>query len=92
MKFDFAAAYDPVLSWQLGNEINNFTQYGNSENPSFTPARAFAPWNYTEVVCLYPSILDARATSTANGTSTSMVDHFVAYVRGATGLAGTASK
>eukprot|EP00040_Diaphanoeca_grandis_P044390 m.270851 g.270851 ORF g.270851 m.270851 type:complete len:439 (-) comp91883_c0_seq1:31-1347(-) len=85
--FDFHSPYDPVLSWQLGNELNNLSQYNNTENPSHSPAQAFAPWNNAEVVCLYPSILDLRASPTGNG-STSMVDHFVAYVRGAVGLDG----
>ena len=40
-----------------------------------------------QVVCMYPSILDPRASAT-DGGSTSMVDHFVAYVRGAGMLEG----
>jgi hypothetical protein len=85
--FYFASPYDPVLSWQLGNEINNLSQYTNTEHPSYTASQAFAPWDKAEVVCLYPSILDSRASPTAGG-STSMVDHLVAYVRGAGGFGG----
>lgn len=85
--FDFSHPYDPVLSWQLGSELMNLSRYGNTEDPSFTPSDAFAPWDSAEVVCLYPSILDSRA-SPSSGGSTSLVDHFVAYIRGATGLDG----
>lgn len=38
-------------------------------------------------MCLYPSVLDDRAVQTEGG-STSLVDHLVAYVRGAVGLEG----
>ena len=62
-------------------------RYKNAENPSYPPNRAFAPWGAAQVVCLYPSILDLRASPTPDG-STSMVDHFAAYVRGAAGLDG----
>ena len=89
-KFDFFNPYDPVLSWQLGTELNNLTQYSSAWHPGFSTAEAFAPWNFSQVVCLYPSILDPRAQPTAGGSSTSMVEHFVAYVRGATGLEGLA--
>jgi hypothetical protein len=86
-KFDFAIPYDPVNSWQLGTELNNMSQYSNTEHPEFPPSRAFAPWDAAQVVCMYPSILDPRASPTAGG-GTSMVDHFVAYVRGAGMLEG----
>merc|ERR1711904_514959 len=42
--FAFGVPYDPVLSWQLGTELNNLTQYSNTENPAFPPADSFAPW------------------------------------------------
>ena len=87
-KFDFATPYDPVLSWQLGNEINNMSQYANAVNGRHTPSQAFAPWDAAAVVCMYPSALDTRASPTAGG-STSMVDHLAAYIRGAVGLDGT---
>lgn len=88
-KFDFAVPYDPVLSWQIGTELNNLSQYSNTEHPEFSTSRAFAPWTQAQVVCMYPSILDPRATQTAGG-STSMVDHLVAYIRGASMLEGVA--
>ena len=87
MAFDFATPYSPVLSWQIGNEINNLSQYSNTEHPSYTASQAFAPWHQAEVVCIYPSVLDLRAAPTSN-YSTSIVDHFVAYVRGAVGFDG----
>jgi hypothetical protein len=71
--FDMATPYDPVLSWQLGTELNNLSQYSSSWHPSFTTAQAFAPWNYSQVACFYPSILDSRAQATNSGKSTSMV-------------------
>lgn len=88
-RFDFGTPYDPVQSWQFGSEMMNLTRYGNTEDPTYTPSDAFAPWDTAEVVCLYPSILDARGETTAGG-STSLVDHFVAYIRGASGLEGVA--
>ena len=64
-------------------------RYSNTENPSFPSSESFAPWDAAQVVCMYPSILDERATPTAGG-STSMVDSLVAYVRGAAMLPGVA--
>ena len=70
------------------SELNNISQYSSKGHPGFSTAEAFAPWNYRKVVCLYPSIMDPRAEQTADGKSTSMVDHLVSYVRGATRLEG----
>jgi hypothetical protein len=85
-KFDFHNAYEPVNSWQLGSEIMNLSRYANKMNPRYPVNESFAPWDRAQVVCLYPSVLDPRAAQ--QGTSTSMVDHLVAYVRGAAGLDG----
>jgi hypothetical protein len=77
-----------VLSWQLGNELNNLSQYTNTVDPHRPPSAAFAPYGNAHVVCLYPSVLDTRATQ--QNASTSMVQQLVAYVRGAGGLDGVA--
>ena len=90
--FDFNSPYDPVLSWQLGSELHNLTQYSSAWHPGFSTADAFAPWNFSQVVCLYPSVLDPRGAATQGGASTSLVDHLVSYIRGATGLEGVTGK
>ena len=66
-----------VRSASCHYQINNMSQYSNTEHPEFPPSKAFAPWDMAQAVCLYPSILDPRASQT-DGGSTSMVDHFVA--------------
>jgi hypothetical protein len=38
-------------------------------------------------VCFYPSVFDGAGVRVGNG-STSFVEHFVSYVRGASGLDG----
>jgi hypothetical protein len=65
-KFDFATPYDPVLSWQLGTELNNLSQYSNTEHPSFLPNQSFAPWDAVRLVTcqhVHPAFARARARS-----------------------------
>jgi hypothetical protein len=71
---------------QFGAEINTpwFGEEGREQ--------MFAPWRHAEVVCLYPSVFDLRsAPAGQDNRSTVMMQHFVAYVRGANGLAGVAA-
>ena len=69
-RFSLKWDYDLIYSWQLGREINH---------PWFSqdPER-FAPWDYARFVCFYPGPDDSRCPY--------WWKHFVAYVRGATGV------
>ena len=81
---DYAWDYDRTCSWQLGNEVNN-PWYGDR------PDR-YAPWNAAEVIAFYPSVFDTRGLPAGpDGKSTHVMEHFVAYVRGANGLDGVSS-
>jgi hypothetical protein len=62
--------YDVIFSWQLGAEVN-IGWYGAN------PMR-YAPWNAAKVVVFYPGAFDPRSPAWGK--------HFVAYVRGATGV------
>lgn len=62
--------YDLIYSWMLGAEVN-IPWYGAAERH-----QRFAPWNKAKVAIFYPEPF---------GRSPYWVDHFVAYVRGATG-------
>lgn len=62
--------YDLIYSWMLGAEVN-VAWYGAPERHE-----RFAPWNKAKVAIFYPEPF---------GRSPYWVDHFVAYVRGATG-------
>eukprot|EP01050_Picozoa_sp_SAG11_P006999 SAG11_NODE_569_length_8458_cov_5.574231_2_plen_139_part_00 len=49
----------------------------------------FAPWDMAKRVCLYPSVFETvqtEAVQTSNGSSTLIMMHFLAYVRGAAGI------
>lgn len=83
--FSFTFNYEMVYSWQMGLEINN-PYYGDS-----TRETMYAPWRYATAVAMYPSIFDTRAIPAGPGSrSTSMMQHFVSYVRGANELNGVA--
>ena len=69
----------------MGVELNN-PWYGD-----VTRETRYAPWRYATVVALYPSVFDTRSVPAGPGLrSTSMMQHFAAYVRGANGLDGVA--
>ena len=61
--------YNVVYSWQLGRELN-ISWFGDR------PTR-YAPWHSAGAVCFYPAPFRAR--------SKIWLEHFVAYVQGATG-------
>jgi hypothetical protein len=62
--------YDPVYSWMIGAELNQ-SWYGDR------PER-FAPWIAAQVVVFYPAPFNPRSPAWGK--------HFIAYVRGATGV------
>jgi hypothetical protein len=62
--------YDLVYSWMLGAELNQ-PWYGQR------PER-FAPWNAAKVVVFYPAPFNTKTPQWGK--------HFVAYVRGASGM------
>ena len=70
-EWEFDWDYDPVYSHLLGREINQ-SWYGRH------PDR-FAPWDAAKVVAFYPQPFDPRTPAWGK--------HFVAYVRGANGVA-----
>eukprot|EP01052_Picozoa_sp_SAG31_P005379 SAG31_NODE_236_length_19594_cov_7.018620_5_plen_412_part_00 len=72
--FDTTWNYDEVYSYMLGAEIN-LPWYANH-------AADFAPWDKAPVVLLYPGPFDYRGVQLPSGT-TSMMSHFVAYLKGA---------
>jgi hypothetical protein len=83
IKYDLC--WDPgrVYSWQLGRELNNAWFSTDSR------IQRYAPWYAAEVVCLYPSVFDVRGVSAwQDKLSTNLMQHFVAYVRGANMLDG----
>eukprot|EP01043_Picozoa_sp_COSAG02_P064377 COSAG02_NODE_9392_length_2231_cov_2.747186_2_plen_100_part_00 len=83
--YDLQWDFDRVYSWQLGAEIN-IEWFGQ-------PGREyiFAPWQFAEAVCFYPSIFDLRSKRAGPGENpTVLMQHFASYVRGANGIAGVA--
>ena len=78
---------DPVYSWQMGREVNGLDAPWDERW-----SEGFAPWDAAKVVCLFPGVFDQRSAAVAvgGGNSTVSLQHFVNYVRGATGLAGLA--
>ena len=85
--FSFSLNYDPVYSWQMGREVNGLDAPWDERW-----SEGFAPWDAAKVVCLFPGVFDQRSAAVAvgGGNSTVSLQHFVNYVRGATGLAGLA--
>ena len=86
LEFANSNDYPAVYSWELGGEINNRSFESTPEL-----AADFAPWSWAEEVVLFPSPLETQNTLRTGGgnrSSTNIFDHFVAYVRGATGLDG----
>jgi hypothetical protein len=82
-KYDICWDPDRVYSWQLGREVNNawFSTESRIER--------YAPWYAAEVVALYPSVFDVRGVPAGEGKlSTNLMQHFVAYCRGANMLDG----
>jgi hypothetical protein len=75
--WDAAWDYGYEYSWLLGREIADPFYAANPEK--------FAPWDLAKRVCLYPSPFETaqtKAVQTANGSSTLIMMHFVAYVAG----------
>ena len=68
--WDFDWRYDLIYSYQIGAELNK-PWYGNR------PER-YAPYNRSKIISFYPSPFDVRTPK--------WTDHFIAYVRGATGV------
>lgn len=68
--FDFNWSYDIIYSYSIGTELN-IKWYGDR------PKR-FAPYNRAKVIIFYPPPFDRRSPDWAR--------HFIAYVRGATGI------
>ena len=69
----------------MGVEVNN-PYYGDAMRETM-----YAPWRYATAVAIYPLVLDTRSSPAGPGLqSTSMMQHFVSYVRGANGLDGVA--
>jgi len=62
--------YDLVHSYMFGAELN-IKSYGDQ-------AKKYAPYNRAKVIIFYPPLFDKRAKHWAK--------HFIAYVRGATGV------
>eukprot|EP01043_Picozoa_sp_COSAG02_P011526 COSAG02_NODE_424_length_22575_cov_79.088361_22_plen_501_part_00 len=83
--YDLCWDYDRVYSWQMGREMNN-AWYGTGSR-----VERYAPWNAAQVVVFYPSVFDVRGVHAGPGDRlTNFMQHFVNYVRGATGLDGLA--
>lgn len=83
IKYDICWDPDRVYSWQLGREINNAWFSTDSR------IERYAPWYAAEVVCLYPSVFDTRGVAAGESKlSTNLMQHFVAYCRGANMLDG----
>lgn len=68
--FDFSWSYDIIYSYLMGVELN-IKWYGNR-------LERFAPYNGAKVIIFYPPPFDRRTPDWAR--------HFIAYVRGATGV------
>ena len=68
--WSFNWPYDLIYSYQIGSELN-IPWYG--ERP-----KRYAPYNRAKVVLFYPPPFDKRVPQWAK--------HFIAYVRGATGV------
>ena len=48
----------------------------------------YGPWERAKAAIFYPSVFDVRGVDSqlSPGESTNVMDHFVAYVRGAAGM------
>ena len=76
--YDYGFLYDFSYSALIGAMINQ-KQYERS---------AYGPWEQATGVVFYPPVADDRGLpSKIFKGSTSIMDHFVAYVRGAAGIA-----
>lgn len=70
-------AYPTWYSWELGRDINNATA-----RPAVTEY-----YKWAKAVVFYPSAFDQRSPPVGPGGITTMLLHFVAYCRGAAGIA-----
>ena len=90
-----ASIYGPYNFKKINVELTSRLLYNFNMRASYSgfhgAYQMFAPWQYTEVVCLYPFVFDLRSPSAGPGNlSTVMMQHFVSYIRGAHGLDGVA--
>lgn len=81
--------YDPAFSMLLGAQVNQ----GGSKFGSKTRLQALGPWEHSAGATFFPSIFAIRAAPSTTGvtpwnppgTSSSVImDHFIAFVDGAT--------
>ena len=77
--FDFGWTFDPAYSALMGAQVNR---------PSLARSN-WGPWHRATAAIFYPSVFDTRGVDSmlSPGQSTNLMDHFVAYVRGAAGTA-----
>jgi hypothetical protein len=77
--FDFGWTYDPAYSALMGAQINQ---------PAMADSN-WGPWQRATAAIFYPSVFDTRGVDSilSPGKSSNIMDHFVAYVRGAAGTA-----
>lgn len=68
--FDADWRYDIIYSYQIGAELNNKWYSDRPEK--------YAPYDYAKVIVFYPAPFDPKTPDWAK--------HFIAYVRGATGV------
>jgi hypothetical protein len=80
--FDTTWNYDQVYSWMLGAELNSPFYAAHPD--------VWAPWDKAPAVLLYPGPFDYRGVAVAGNATepptTSMMAHFVAYVKGAANI------
>lgn len=77
--FDFGWTYDPGYSALMGAQVNQVAMADSN----------WGPWHRATAVILYPAPFDTRGVDSilSPGRSSNIMDHFVAYVRGAAGTA-----
>ena len=79
--YDIGWNFDAAYSAFLGAQINQ---------PKFEHSN-WGPWERATAAIFYPSVFDPRGVDSqlTPGASSNLMDHFVAYVRGATGMAAS---
>lgn len=76
--WDYKYNYPFGYSWMLGRELN-IPWYGNRPTQ-------FAEWSFAKEAVLYPSPFDPSCAAVSNSSWLACLNHFVMYVRGATGV------